>query len=55
MDWLRRLFGLHVHNWGEWKYAGKIVRVKDEAEIGFIQSRECHSCKLRQFKRDYVL
>ncbi len=46
LDWLRRLFGLHVHEWGKWETHEGECRRMGRMTISLIrwQERECNGC-----------
>ncbi len=60
MNWLRKLLGLHVHEWSQWAERGRIMSKDilcggDERQTGFVQDRQCKTCGLKQYQRNEVL
>ena len=46
MNWLRKLFGWHVHEWGKWERSEVLGRRPWQTEwtAFHIQERTCKSC-----------
>jgi hypothetical protein len=45
MNWLRRLIGMHVHDWDQWD----MVNAEFVRYSGLMQVRRCKTCGKREF------
>jgi hypothetical protein len=55
MDWLRKLLGLHVHDWTKWRVTDRLVSGwhPEDGPIADQQTRECESCGAIQHRAAY--